>query len=119
MPFGGFFVPPVTTPAGASPTLTPPKKAVIPIKPAADPKLDSYIDKDLVESVLAERNWTELNWLHEVLGIVKIRNPKTGRYLKSDRYIDQIMKIKESGDYAERTSPSGELQEIPSDSFED
>lgn len=124
MPWGGF-VPPIVTPAGSpNPVTAPspaPKKPTVIIKPAANPKLDSYIDKDLVESVIAERNWTELNWLYEVLGEVKIRirNHKTGRYIKSDRYIDQILKIKESGEYSERTTPSGQLQEIQSDGFED
>lgn len=123
MPWGGF-IPPIVTPAGSpnpitAPAPSAPKKAVIPIKAAADPRLDKWIDVDLVKAVIAERNWAELNWLYEVLDIVRIRNPKTGRYLKSERFVEQIMKIKESGDYAERTTPSGELQEIQSDGFED
>lgn len=119
-PWGGFVPPVVSTDPTLTATFNPaPAKKVVPPKQAANKKLDDYVDKDLVEAVIRERNWAELNWLHEVLSVVRIKNLKTGRYLKSDRYLDEIIRIKESGEYAERTTPSGELQEIQSDSFEE
>lgn len=119
VPWGGFIPPTVTAPTAEPTPVQPKPKKIEPPKPAANKKLDDYVDKDLVEAVLRERNWSELIWLQEVLDVVRIRNPKTGRYLKSDRYLAEIARIKENGEFRERTTPSGVFTEIPSDSFEE
>lgn len=105
MPYGGFFVPPITPETAQPSTQQPqqstyfnPAKKVEPVRQLVT-KTETHIDVDIVTAVIEERNQLELKWLEEILGLVKVRNPRTGRYLKPERFLQEIRRIKENGNY--------------------
>ena len=90
MVFSSWFgnVPPVTTDGPRPETPAPPRKK-------EEPKLNpyrgyEYVDVDVIEAILQDKNGLELQWLQGLLESgVRVRNT-TGRYLKSARFIEQV-----------------------------
>lgn len=98
----GFNIPPVTgsssppPPAGEDPddleNIRQP--TTIPKVVVRKGRFTEHIDVDLIEKILAENNGLELQWLKELLvdGVRVLNN--TGRYIKSDRFLNRIEKQK-------------------------
>lgn len=55
-------------------------------------RFEEYIDISVVEAIIEESNGLECNWLRGLLEEgIRIRNT-TGRYLKSDRFLERLNK---------------------------
>ncbi len=54
--------------------------------------IPSEIDLETVEAIIKDGNYTEFKWLQDKLeNGIRVYNSKTGRFIKSDRFLKRLV----------------------------